>query len=255
MKKSFQQWCIEENKEYLLEEWYMPINQIKPDCISYGTNKKYWWKCEKNHLWKSSVSNRRKGAGCPICSGYFPLKGKTDFETLYPELAKEWNYEKNTCNPNEYTGRSGFKVWWKCPNGHSYKASIANRTKANSKGTACPYCSNQKVLIGFNDFATFHPELLDEWNYEKNAPLLPTDFTKTSGKEVWWKCKNGHEWKAAINNRVAGNGCFYCNPIATSYSEQYVYYCIKKLFVEAENRCRIENFEFDIYIKELNLAI
>ena len=44
MKKSFQQWCIEENKEYLLEEWYMPINQIKPDCISYGTNKKYWWK-------------------------------------------------------------------------------------------------------------------------------------------------------------------------------------------------------------------
>lgn len=28
MGKNFQQWCIEENKEYLLEEWYIPINQI-----------------------------------------------------------------------------------------------------------------------------------------------------------------------------------------------------------------------------------
>lgn len=255
MGKNFRQWCLEENKEYLLNEWYMPINVISPESISYGTTKKYWWKCKENHLWEASVSNRRKGAGCPFCAGYFPLKGKTDFETLYPELAKEWDYDKNDSYPYEYTGRSNYKVWWKCKEGHSYEASIVNRTKVGAKGTSCPYCANQKVWKGFNDFATFHPELLEEWHYEKNAPLLPTDFTKTSGKVVWWKCKKGHEWKAAINNRVAGNRCFCCNPVATSYSEQYIFCCIKKLFQEAQNRFRVDEFEFDIYIDKLKLAI
>lgn len=34
-----------------------------------------------------------------------------------------------------------------------------------------------------------------------------------------------------------------------------IYYCIKKLFAEAKNRYRVNNFEFDIYIHKLNLAI
>ena len=30
-------------------------------------------------------------------------------------------------------------------------------------------CSNQKVLKGYNDFATIYPELSREWDYEKNG--------------------------------------------------------------------------------------
>ena len=167
IKKSLYDWCIENEKKNLIEEWQELLNILTINEVSYGTTKKYWWKCKEGHLWEASVSNRTKGSGCPFCSGYYPLRGKTDFETLYPNLAKEWDYLKNDTHPWEHTGRSTDKVWWLCDKGHSYQASIGNRTKKNEKGTACPFCSNQKVLAGFNDFASFHPELLSEWNYEK----------------------------------------------------------------------------------------
>lgn len=55
-----------------------------------------------------------------------------------------------------------------------------------------------------------NPELSKEWNYERNGNLKPEFFTSNSGKKVWWKCKNGHEWQAVIQNRSKGIGCPYC---------------------------------------------
>jgi hypothetical protein len=67
---------------------------------------------------------------------------------------------------------------------------------------------NQKVLIGFNDFATTHPELLRE--------LLDsdgTDFVAGSTSRVCkWKCSNGHVYKAKPQKRtVRGQGCPFCS--------------------------------------------
>lgn len=54
--------------------------------------------------------------------------------------------------------------------------------------------------------------LLAEWDYEKNAPLMPEHCTRASGKKVWWKCEKGHSWDALISNRTKNNqGCPYCS--------------------------------------------
>ena len=54
--------------------------------------------------------------------------------------------------------------------------------------------------------------LLVEWNYEKNDPLLPENCARGLSKKVWWKCKNGHEWQAAIGYRTQhGRPCPICN--------------------------------------------
>ncbi|MCD8196887.1 MAG: zinc-ribbon domain-containing protein, partial [Lachnospiraceae bacterium] len=29
-------------------------------------------------------------------------------------------------------------------------------------------------------------------------------------KKVWWKCENGHEWRATIASRSNGCGCPVC---------------------------------------------
>ena len=47
--------------------------------------------------------------------------------------------------------------------------------------------------------------------YEKNKELKPEYFAANSGKKVWWKCKEGHEWQAIIADRNRGNGCPYCS--------------------------------------------
>ncbi len=55
------------------------------------------------------------------------------------------------------------------------------------------------------------PELVSEWS-QKNLPLTPDSVTYGSNKLVWWKGKCGHEWKAAVKNRViGGSGCPYCS--------------------------------------------
>lgn len=36
-------------------------------------------------------------------------------------------------------------------------------------------------------------------------------MTRSSGKQVWWKCTKGHEWTAKISSRNKGNGCPYCS--------------------------------------------
>ena len=63
-----------------------------------------------------------------------------------------------------------------------------------------------------NNFSIYHPELLKEWNYEKNNELKPENFLIGSNKKVWWKCSKCHsEWQATINHRVTGTGCPYCS--------------------------------------------
>ena len=47
------------------------------------------------------------------------IPGKNDLLTVYPELAKEWNYEKNDdLMPSSVLPGSHKKVWWKCSKNH-----------------------------------------------------------------------------------------------------------------------------------------
>ena len=123
------------------------------------------------------------------------------------QLMTEWNWDKNQgLNPHTITWKSDKKVWWKCSKGHEWLATINSR----KGGIGCPYCSGRKVLAGYNDLQTVSPSLAEEWNYEKNNELSPADVTQNSNKRVWWKCSEGHEWEATINNRSKGNRCPIC---------------------------------------------
>lgn len=198
----------------LTEEWDYEKNESSPEEISQGQHYKAWWICRNcGFSWEAQVYSRCAGSGCPNCAGTVGRKkpgklivGKNDLKTVRPDLAKEWDYSTNEAKPSQFTSGSNEKVNWICKHNHIYTASIANRVK----GTGCPYCSGRKVLQGFNDLATKNPQLASEWNYKKNGNLKPQDFMAGSGKKVWWRCKNGHEWEATICSRNRGNGCPYC---------------------------------------------
>ena len=124
-----------------------------------------------------------------------------------PEICKYWNYERNgLLTPDKVPAGSSKKVWWKCEYGHEWQAIISSRTEKSD----CPFCLNQKVLKGFNDIKTTNPDLLVEWNFDKNK-IKPDEITSGSNQKIWWKCsKCGHEWNAIVNSRVRGNGCPNC---------------------------------------------
>jgi hypothetical protein len=125
-----------------------------------------------------------------------------------PAFLCEWDYNKNgELRPEDFTGGSNVKVWWKCSIGHSWITAI----KCRSNGTNCPFCAGKKVWAGYNDLATINPVLAAEWDYEKNGRLRPENFTGSSNKSTWLKCKLDHSWFAMIKNRTIGQGCPYCS--------------------------------------------
>jgi hypothetical protein len=135
---------------------------------------------------------------------------ETDLLTINSELASEafgWD-------PREVSPGSEKKLKWKCMRGHIWEAVVYSRTAK----TGCPFCSNQKVLVGFNDLATTHPQLAleaDGWN--------PATVTSgSSNKNYLWKCQEGHNWKSNVKNRTVGQGCPSC--AKTGYDPNLVGY-------------------------------
>ena len=191
------------------KEWnYQRNGNLLPENLPANSNKKVWWKCKKGHEWQATIHSRNNGCGCPYCSNQRVSKGYNDLATLNPELAKEWHNEKNgDLTPAEIMPASNKKVWWRCNKGHEWQAVISSR----NIGCKCPYCTNRKVLEGYNDLQTINPNLAKEWNFEKNIGLTPQMVMPGSDKKVWWRCEKGHEWQAGINSRNRGNGCPICS--------------------------------------------
>lgn len=189
----------------LVSEWSDKNLPLTPDKITFGSNKRVWWKGSCGHEWQASVKARSGGEKCPICSGARVVEGINDLATLKPQLAQEWS-KKNELKPTEVSVASHKKVIWKCKNGHEWTASIKSRTV---NGTGCPYCSHNKVLAGFNDLASQYPEVAAEWS-DRNLPLQPTMVTAFANSKAWWKCKDcGNEWYTLIATRSGGSKCPY----------------------------------------------
>lgn len=240
----------------LAKEWnYERNEQLTPSDLIYSSGKKVWWICNKGHEWESTPYSRNKGGGCPYCSNKRVLVGFNDLATTDPGLASEWNYEKNgDLLPTDITRGAGKKVWWKCTLGHEWCTTPNKRTTDNN---ACPYCSNHKVLSGFNDIATTYPRLAAEWHPTKNANLTARDITAGSSKKIWWLCSKGHEWIAAPCNRIKNRNCPICSKqLKTSFPEQATLYYLKRYFNEVNNNITdIIGMEFDIYIPDIKTAI
>ena len=171
-----------------------------PATISRGSAKKQNWICKFGHIFDATPGSRAiNGHGCPFCSGKRVLAGFNDLATTHPHLA----IELVDLDPTKYGKGSAKRGNWKCSLGHIYEAPISQR--AFNK-TGCPVCSGRKVLAGFNDLATTHPEIADQavgWD--------PKTINAGSNKKLRWRCEEGHEWITQPNDRVGGGkGCPTC---------------------------------------------
>ena len=189
----------------LIVEWSKKNLPLTPDGITFGSNKVVWWKGSCGHEWQTSVKARSKGEKCPICSGARAVAGINDLSTLKPGLASEWS-KKNEIKPTEVTVGSHKKVIWKCRLGHEWTASVKSRS---INGSGCPYCSHNKVLVGFNDLATVVPKVADL--NEQAEALFSRLVKQLSEKE-----ENQMLWVQRMNNirsvamKIVSSELIYC---------------------------------------------
>ena len=127
-------------------EWDFSLNgKDTPDNVTYGSSKKYWWKCFSGHPSYLATPKHRtkkvKPTACPVCSGN-KLDKLSSLKNKCPTIADEWNWNKNQGkNPTNIAWRSSQKVWWKCAvnQEHEWEARIADRTRKD-KPSGCTHC-------------------------------------------------------------------------------------------------------------------
>lgn len=218
-------------------EWHPSKNgNLKPTEIAPNYSKKVWWKCAAcGHEYPKTPNKRvSAGQGCTECSKKSVAQnlhkkalriGVNDLASQHPELLNEWDYEANVGlpYPQDITvGNNSIYINWRCSTcGYKWSATAYSRTHLK---TGCKKCGWKKTGVarrasalkkGVNDLASQCPELLKDWDYEKNSGLVaPDEITVGNSKtKVFWKCNIcGNEWKTYVYLRVHRNqGCRLCS--------------------------------------------
>lgn len=183
----------------LAAQW-SPKNDLTPDVVTPGTQKHWLWICPKcNHEYPATLHNRVvMKSGCPVCSRKIAT-AKTCLAATHPDIAREWDDEKNgTRTPQNTLSGSEYSAWWRCPNGHSYQATVFTRTGKQKR--TCPQCRS---------LAFRNPVLARYYDEERN-PLPANVIRAYSNDRCHWKCPNGHTWIAQPNQMKKRNPARYC---------------------------------------------
>lgn len=213
-------------KPALAAEWNKSKNVAQPTQYTTGSGFKAWWLGKCGHEWQASINDRNRGKGCPVCCGKVIVVGFNDLEAVNPSLASEWHPRKNKAlTPAMFTSHSRGKIWWLGKCGHEWQATIINR----SEGAGCHYCSNQKVLNGFNDLVTIKPDVAKKWHPTLNGKISPAQVGSNNIKKYWWLGTCGHEWHGSIASVARSNreGCPKCNYGGFNASKPSIFYFIK----------------------------
>ena len=198
--KSLYFWCIENNRQDILDRWDYELNKDTPKDILYSTHEKRWFKC-LDHLEHhselkniNSITNINRGSNlfCKQCNTIaqyildnFPNK----------KLEEVWDYEKNgDLDPWEIDRCSRIKVWIICQEKEyhgSYEICCNNFTSQHQR---CCFCSGKKIhpkdSLGQYVISNFGEEFLWKVWSGKNE-VSPFEVAPRSNKKVWWNCLSG----------------------------------------------------------------
>ena len=132
-----------------------------------------------------------------------------------PDLVQQWIQERNgAVTPESVPAGSNFRAAWRCGKRcehcrkpHEWHARVNDRCGA---GTGCPVCSGLRVCH-CQSVAELRPDLLNQWDYERNRGIDPETLGCSSHKKVSWVCKAHGHWTASMTSRaVMGSACPIC---------------------------------------------
>ena len=145
-----------------------------------------------------------KNSECTVCSGKRLYPELNSLGVLHPKLISRYS-SKNERPPTEVSASLSKNYWWYCEEHDChYKFSVRAMLAENRLG--CEACEKCRISIGKN-----YPELLDEWDYNKNS-LSPFEVSAHNVAYVWWKCSLGHSYKTQANDKTSrGASCSVCS--------------------------------------------
>jgi len=265
--KSFYQWCIDNNRQDILDRWDYELNKCEPSEICFRTNMRYYFKCPRG-LHKSELKNINRFSGgsnstmdCNYCDS-FAQKGIDSICNDF--LEKYWDYVKNNkigIDPWEISYGSGKGIYIKCQE-KDYHGSYFTSCSGFNSDNRCSYCSNTKVhpLDSLGKLLE-DKILLNLWS-DKNKKS-PYEYAPRSHTEVYWKCPNKKhkDYKRSINNSNKYN--FRCPSCEFSEGEYRIDHVLTEKCVDYITQKTFEGLvglgggllSYDFYLLKYNLLI
>lgn len=96
-------------KPKIADQWDHEKNPFPPHSVTSASGKRAWWRCEIGHSWEAVIASR-KTSGCPVCAGRAVEIGYNDLQSQRPELASEWDFERNAKGPENFTAGSSLRL-------------------------------------------------------------------------------------------------------------------------------------------------
>jgi hypothetical protein len=199
----------EEHPEF--ETYYDTEKNERPfNTYSNMSNENAWWKCKKGHSFEQSIKNysRQGRFECPVCTNKILVKGENDLESQYPDLASEFDIEKNGTTPDMIlSSHTNAEIWWKCNEGHEFQRSVWYRV---NQVNDCPVCNRSFIIKGVNDFQTAYPDVVKIWDYQKNG-RGPDTISDIDTRKYSFKCTLGHQYETQLSTAINHNfECLVC---------------------------------------------
>jgi hypothetical protein len=195
-------------------------------------------------------------------------QGINDFETFCRlsnrlDLLQDYNLADNIKPSHMVSKSTGTRINWKCHVcGYKWEGYMKTRTTMNARCPACLARTGKGVhtITGINDLETYctqHPELsylLDE--YSSNNDKKISEMASHSTNSVEWICRKCHKpFKNNVAARLKGQNCPRCSNSSSSVSERTIYLVMKDYFKDVSLRLKIDGYEADVYIKDINTII
>lgn len=192
-----------------LAKEYSANNERSIETIMKTLSLSVLWKCPVcNGEYSYKINLRESGDdSCPYCADKKVLAGFNDLATTYPELAKEYS-TNNEKLVTQVKKDMTLVALWNCPickGEYPYKINLREY-----EDDSCPYCANKKVLAGFNDLTTTHPELAKEYSANNERPI--TQVKKDMSLRVLWNCPtcNGEYICSLKTRNLNDDACPFC---------------------------------------------
>lgn len=215
--KSFYDWCIENNRQDLLDRWDYKLNKRKPQEIAYRSSIKCYFKCPKGiHVSEiktiSHISSRNSITECHQCNSF----AQWCIDHNRKDVLNRWDYQLNKNNPFNIGYGSVQKYYFKCPKGiHQSELkclnNFTNKYKMQEGSIGCNAC-NSFAQWGIDNICS---DFLEKyWDYDKNKNINPWKISKSTKTKVYIKCikiKYHDSYLITTNDFVNGKRCSYCS--------------------------------------------
>lgn len=200
--KSFEQWCIDNDRIDILNRWDYKSNNCNPNEISYGSKRKYWLKCPKGlhqselKCINSFTNGQDSSMKCKKCNSF----AQYCIDNICKDfLEKCWDYKLNKKDPWALDHGSNKKVYIKCQTKNYHDSYPVSCNDFSTGKSSCPYCNSHGKIHPLDSLGSLHPQVLKLWS-DKNKETS-FQYSPNSHSEVFWKCENGkhNDYLRSIN--------------------------------------------------------